>query len=111
MLNTLQFNMSVPTPYVFMKRYLKAAQSDRKVSGDWNYVSFRFIFCLFVCLFDCFALSETKTVFEKLEIQLVSFFVCGKKKVQTVFSFHLRKHIANIKNTFLKIIRNYGRSL
>ncbi|KAL8472500.1 hypothetical protein ACS0TY_029010 [Phlomoides rotata] len=31
MLNTLQFNMSVPTPYVFMKRFLKAAQSDRKL--------------------------------------------------------------------------------
>ncbi|KAL9682831.1 hypothetical protein QQ045_014640 [Rhodiola kirilowii] len=32
MLNTLQFNMSVPTPYVFMRRFLKAAQSDKKVS-------------------------------------------------------------------------------
>ncbi|KAK3005924.1 hypothetical protein RJ639_017797 [Escallonia herrerae] len=31
MLNTLQFNMSVPTPYVFLKRFLKAAQSDRKL--------------------------------------------------------------------------------
>ncbi|CAN4116724.1 unnamed protein product [Withania somnifera] len=31
MLNTLQFNMSVPTPYVFMRRFLKAAQSDRKL--------------------------------------------------------------------------------
>ncbi|OIT02678.1 PREDICTED: G2/mitotic-specific cyclin-2-like [Nicotiana attenuata] len=31
MLNTLQFNMSVPTAYVFMRRYLKAAQSDRKL--------------------------------------------------------------------------------
>ncbi|KAJ8549209.1 hypothetical protein K7X08_032916 [Anisodus acutangulus] len=31
MLNTLQFNMSVPTPYVFMKRFLKAAKSDRKL--------------------------------------------------------------------------------
>ncbi|XP_073156223.1 G2/mitotic-specific cyclin-2-like isoform X2 [Henckelia pumila] len=31
MLNTLQFNMSVPTAYVFMKRCLKAAQSDRKL--------------------------------------------------------------------------------
>ncbi|KAG2695002.1 hypothetical protein I3760_08G170900 [Carya illinoinensis] len=29
MLNTLQFNMSVPTPYVFMRRFLKAAQSDK----------------------------------------------------------------------------------
>ncbi|KAK1439242.1 hypothetical protein QVD17_05058 [Tagetes erecta] len=31
MLNTLEFNMSVPTPYVFLKRYLKAAQSDSKL--------------------------------------------------------------------------------
>ncbi|KAL1569783.1 G2/mitotic-specific cyclin-1 [Salvia divinorum] len=31
MLNTLQFNMSVPTPYVFMRRFLKAAQSDKKL--------------------------------------------------------------------------------
>ncbi|XP_042500856.1 G2/mitotic-specific cyclin-2-like isoform X2 [Macadamia integrifolia] len=31
MLNTLQFNMSVPTPYVFMKRFLKVAQSDKKL--------------------------------------------------------------------------------
>ena len=29
--NTLQFNMSLPTPYVFMRRFLKAAQSDKKV--------------------------------------------------------------------------------
>ncbi|TQE06171.1 hypothetical protein C1H46_008236 [Malus baccata] len=31
MLNTLQFNMSVATPYVFMSRFLKAAQSDKKI--------------------------------------------------------------------------------
>lgn len=31
MLNTLEFNMSVPTPYVFLKRYLKAAQSEIKL--------------------------------------------------------------------------------
>ncbi|KAK9074806.1 hypothetical protein SSX86_003125 [Deinandra increscens subsp. villosa] len=31
MLNTLEFNMSVPTPYVFLKRYLKAAQSESKL--------------------------------------------------------------------------------
>ncbi|KAK8673349.1 hypothetical protein V6N13_111691 [Hibiscus sabdariffa] len=31
MLNTLQFNMSYPTPYVFMRRFLKAAQSDKKL--------------------------------------------------------------------------------
>ncbi|KAH9710672.1 cyclin-B2-3 [Citrus sinensis] len=31
MLNTLQFNMSVPTPYVFIQRFLKAAQSDKEL--------------------------------------------------------------------------------
>lgn len=30
-LNTLEFNMSVPTPYVFMRRFLKAADSDKQV--------------------------------------------------------------------------------
>ncbi|KAJ0966747.1 hypothetical protein J5N97_023664 [Dioscorea zingiberensis] len=29
--NTLHFNMSVPTPYVFMRRFLKAAESDKKL--------------------------------------------------------------------------------
>ncbi|KAJ1403868.1 Cyclin-like [Sesbania bispinosa] len=33
MVNTLQFNMSVPTVYVFMKRFLKAAQADRKLEA------------------------------------------------------------------------------
>ncbi|KVI08732.1 Cyclin A/B/D/E [Cynara cardunculus var. scolymus] len=31
MLNTLEFNMSLPTAYVFMKRFLKAAQSESKL--------------------------------------------------------------------------------
>ncbi|XP_076889496.1 G2/mitotic-specific cyclin-2-like [Bidens hawaiensis] len=31
MLNTLDFNMSLPTPYVFVKRFIKAAQSDSKL--------------------------------------------------------------------------------
>ncbi|KAH7852730.1 hypothetical protein Vadar_028446 [Vaccinium darrowii] len=31
MMNALQFNMSAPTPYVFMRRFLKAAQSDNKL--------------------------------------------------------------------------------
>lgn len=35
-LNTLQFNMSVPTPYVFMRRFLKAADSDKQVK--YNYI-------------------------------------------------------------------------
>ncbi|XP_059294909.1 G2/mitotic-specific cyclin-2-like isoform X2 [Lycium ferocissimum] len=31
MLNKLKFNISVPTPYVFMRRFLKAAQADKKL--------------------------------------------------------------------------------
>lgn len=31
MVNKLQFNLSVPTPYVFLKRFLKAAQGDDKL--------------------------------------------------------------------------------
>ncbi|KAF7003002.1 hypothetical protein CFC21_018392 [Triticum aestivum] len=30
-LNTLEYNMSVPTPYVFMRRFLKAADSDKQL--------------------------------------------------------------------------------
>ena len=36
MLNKLQFNISVPTPYVFMRRFLKAAQSDKKVGALYH---------------------------------------------------------------------------
>ena len=32
MLSTLQFNVSLPTQYPFLKRFLKAAQADKKVS-------------------------------------------------------------------------------
>lgn len=31
MVKTFQFNLSVPTPYVFMRRFLKAAQSDKEL--------------------------------------------------------------------------------
>lgn len=33
MMNSLQFNLSVPTPYMFMRRFLKAAHCDKKVSN------------------------------------------------------------------------------
>ena len=31
MLRALQFNISVPTPYVFLNRFLKEAQADKQV--------------------------------------------------------------------------------
>ena len=34
MLNILRFNLCVPTPYVFVVRFLKAAKSDQKVRTD-----------------------------------------------------------------------------
>ena len=46
MLNTLQFNMSVPTTYVFMKRFLKAAQADRKVSTHFSAKYFGLFFLM-----------------------------------------------------------------
>lgn len=42
MINTLQFNLSVPTPYVFMRRFLKAAQSDNEVRTK-NHVTIELI--------------------------------------------------------------------
>ncbi|CAO2831281.1 unnamed protein product [Amaranthus hypochondriacus] len=38
MLNTLQFNMSLPTAYVFLRRFLKAAESDKKLEMLCSYL-------------------------------------------------------------------------
>lgn len=38
MVNTLQFNLSLPTQFVFMKRFLKAAQSNKNVFNKIIYV-------------------------------------------------------------------------
>ncbi|KMT09623.1 hypothetical protein BVRB_6g130760 [Beta vulgaris subsp. vulgaris] len=38
MLNTLQFNMSLPTPYVFLRRFMKAAESDKKLEQLCSYL-------------------------------------------------------------------------
>lgn len=52
MVNTLQFNMSVPTPYVFMRRFLKASQSDKKVCRhiilEYYYSAGNFFLLLFM---------------------------------------------------------------
>ena len=36
MLNTLKFNMCIPTPYVFLVRLLKAAASDQQVCNAFS---------------------------------------------------------------------------
>ena len=35
MLSALQFNISVPTPYVFLNRFLKAAEADKHVCNPF----------------------------------------------------------------------------
>lgn len=45
MVNTLQFHMSVPTPYVFMRRFLKAAQSEKKVDNSLTDYCLLNLFC------------------------------------------------------------------
>ncbi|GAB2282473.1 G2/mitotic-specific cyclin-1 [Dionaea muscipula] len=46
-LNTLQFNLSTPTPYVFMRRFLKAAESDSDSDQKLELLSF---FLMELCL-------------------------------------------------------------
>ncbi|KAG5018009.1 hypothetical protein JHK87_013864 [Glycine soja] len=46
MMNILQFKLSVPTPYMFMRRFLKAAHSDKKL----ELLSF---FLVELCLVEC----------------------------------------------------------
>ncbi|KAI3688301.1 hypothetical protein L1987_82040 [Smallanthus sonchifolius] len=41
MMNTLQFNLSVPTPFVFIKRFLKAVNSYKEV---WSFISGCFLY-------------------------------------------------------------------
>lgn len=43
MANTLKFNFCLPTPYVFMRRFLKAAQSDKKVCVTSNLLSLCYV--------------------------------------------------------------------
>ena len=45
MLNILRFNLCVPTPYVFVVRFLKAAKSDHKVTIFSVSVFFHFQKC------------------------------------------------------------------
>lgn len=49
MVNTLQFDMSVPTPYVFMRRFLKVAESEKKVPIN-NYIQHVLLGCARRCL-------------------------------------------------------------
>uniref|UniRef100_A0A0D3E213 Fanconi-associated nuclease n=1 Tax=Brassica oleracea var. oleracea TaxID=109376 RepID=A0A0D3E213_BRAOL len=93
MANTLQFNFCLPTPYVFMRRFLKAAQSNKKV----ELLSF---FIIELCLVEYEMLqyvpSDVPGVFQTrfqtapLDLDTKSFYLTRKETIES----HLEK-VAN----------------
>ncbi|KAH0857156.1 hypothetical protein HID58_085417 [Brassica napus] len=73
MANTLQFNFCLPTPYVFMRRFLKAAQSDKKV----ELLSF---FIIELCLVEYEMLQYVPSRFQTapLDLDTESFYLTRK---------------------------------
>ncbi|KAF2558456.1 hypothetical protein F2Q68_00014765 [Brassica cretica] len=86
MANTLQFNFCLPTPYVFMRRFLKAAQSDKKV----ELLSF---FIIKLCLVEYEMLryvpSDVPGVFQTrfqtapLDLDTESFYLTRKETIES----------------------------
>ncbi|KAF3599711.1 hypothetical protein F2Q69_00038851 [Brassica cretica] len=86
MANTLQFNFCLPTPYVFMRRFLKAAQSDKKV----ELLSF---FIIELCLVEYEMLqyvpSDVPGVFQTrfqtvpLDLDTESFYLIRKETIES----------------------------
>lgn len=69
MVNKLQFNFSVPTSYVFMRRFLKAAQSDKKVNNRNPHFKMQSDCLLsFVCLYSLYSWNLK-------QLELLSFFL------------------------------------
>ncbi|KAG5542771.1 hypothetical protein RHGRI_015772 [Rhododendron griersonianum] len=73
MVNTLQFNMSVPTPYVFMRRFLKAAESDKKL----ELLSF---FIIELCLVEYEMLKFPPSLLAAAAVFTAQSALCGYKK-------------------------------
>jgi len=83
-LNTLQFNMSVPTPYVFMMRFLKAADSDKQVKCNYILISIitiwinwhtKFCSSLLLHIIHSGFMTETMPYCCISQLELVSFFM------------------------------------
>ncbi|KAF2571230.1 hypothetical protein F2Q70_00000539, partial [Brassica cretica] len=86
MANTLQFNFCLPTPYVFMRRFLKAAQSNKKV----ELLSF---FIIELCLVeyemlqcvpsDVPGLFQTRFQTAPLDLDTKSFYLTRKETIES----------------------------
>ncbi|KAF8090947.1 hypothetical protein N665_0461s0032 [Sinapis alba] len=79
--NTLQFNFSLPTPYVFMRRFLKAAQSDKKL----EVLSF---FIIELCLVEYEMLEYTPSKLAASAIYTARCTLKGFEEWSTTFEFH-----------------------
>ncbi|XP_058090642.1 G2/mitotic-specific cyclin-2-like isoform X3 [Magnolia sinica] len=83
MINTLQFNMSVPTPYVFMRRFLKAAQSDKTL----ELLSF---FMIELCLVEYEMLKFRPSLLAAAAIYTAQCTLKGFKHWSTTSEWHTR---------------------
>ncbi|KAH7850386.1 hypothetical protein Vadar_032143 [Vaccinium darrowii] len=81
MVNTLQFNLSVPTPYVFMRRFLKVAQSDKKV----ELLSF---FIIELCLVEYEMLKFPPSLLAAAAVFTAQSALCGYKKWSKTSEMH-----------------------
>ena len=76
MLRTLQFNISVPTPYVFLNRFLKAYQADKHVCN------FHLIIVYKALIAQCFSNIERVQIGV---VPLWAIFFFTRKKVSLLF--------------------------
>ncbi|GMN21590.1 hypothetical protein TIFTF001_051141 [Ficus carica] len=81
MVNTLQFNLSVPTPYVFMRRFLKAAQSDKKL----ELLSF---FIIELCLVEYQMLRFPPSLLAAAAVYTAQCTLCGFKQWSKTSEWH-----------------------
>ncbi|KAL6882624.1 hypothetical protein ACP4OV_011314 [Aristida adscensionis] len=82
-LNTLQFNMFVPTPYVFMRRFLKAADADKQL----EMASF---FMLELCLVEYQMLNYRPSLLAAAAVYTAQCAISRCKQWTKVCEFHSR---------------------
>uniref|UniRef100_A0A3Q7EYA5 Uncharacterized protein n=1 Tax=Solanum lycopersicum TaxID=4081 RepID=A0A3Q7EYA5_SOLLC len=82
MLNTLQNNMSFPTAYVFMRRFLKATQADKKLEE----LSF---FLIELCLVEYEMLMNSSSFMAAAEIYTAQCTLYGVKEWSTTCEWHI----------------------
>ncbi|PHT42964.1 hypothetical protein CQW23_16989 [Capsicum baccatum] len=90
MVNALQFNMTVPTTYMFMRRFLKASQSDKKM----ELVSF---FLIDLCLVEYEMLRFPPSMFAAVAVFTAQCILGASREWNATYE----KHISYGKNQIL----------